>query len=481
MNIGIIGAGPAGMTAAYQLSKHLGREVNSLHVFEVTGETGGMARTIERWGHRMDLGPHRFFSKDPEINALWLEVVGEDYDMVKRITRIYYNRRFFHYPIQVADALKGLGGAEALRCTFSYLNARIRPRREGLSFEEWTVGRFGRRLYEIFFKTYSEKLWGIPCRELDADFATQRIRALSFWKALRHAMPLKQQNQHATLVDAFAYPTGGSGRVYEIMRDRIKERGGQFHFHEGVDRVLTRKGQVCGLRLESGREAEFDHIISTMPLNRLVRGLPDLPAPVREAADRLRFRNTILVYVRVENSRLFPDQWLYIHEASLRTGRITNFRNWVPSLYGESPFSILCLEYWCDREETLWSDPDETLVDLARKELEQTGLVRPEEIRDGHVLRIPRCYPVYFRGYAATLDVVRQYLAGFQRLHPIGRYGSYKYNNQDHSILMGMKAAENIVLDQNHDLWAINTDYGVYQESGRITETGLVIPSPEIL
>jgi len=474
MRIAVIGAGPAGMTAAYEISKALGDKVLALDVYEKSDRVGGLSKSIDLWDQRVDLGPHRFFSHDASINALWLEVVKDQYGIVDRQTRIYYKKKFFDYPIRAFNALNGLGIIEAAHCFLSYLAERMFPTRDTSTFEGWVKSRFGKRLYTIFFKTYSEKLWGISCTELDSDFAAQRIKKLSLFEAIKNAVFRGKSNKHATLVDQFAYPIGGTGTVYEKMQKKIESRGGIVHVNTGVEKVITSNGAASSLKLENGEIKSYDQIVSTMPISILVERLPEVPDAIVEQSKKLTFRNTILVYLRVDRADLFSDQWLYIHEPSVEVGRVTNFRNWLPSVYGNSQSSILCLEYWCFFNDSLWNREPEELISRAREEIVRTGLVKEENVKEGHVVRLPRCYPVYFRGYREVMKPVEQYLTSVKGLHAIGRYGSYKYNNQDHSILMGMRVSENILSSAGYDLWNINTDYEVYQESSIITKTGLV-------
>jgi protoporphyrinogen oxidase len=472
MRVGVIGAGPAGMTAAYELSKK-GVHVD---VFEASGSVGGMAKTIPLWNQRVDLGPHRFFSSDPRVNSVWKEIVGDDYDLVDRLTRIYYGGRFFYYPLKMFNALSQLGIIEGARC-FASLAGQSLSRKQisengSESFEDWVVERFGRRLFEIFFKTYTEKLWGLPCSSIDADFAAQRIKKLSLIEAGKSAVMGNKNNKHKTLLETFAYPHEGTGVIYERMADRVRELGGSVFLDRPVKRVLADKGKATGVELMSGETLDYDHIISTMPLSRMVEQLPGVPEDIKQKAKSLKFRNTILVYLKVEASDLFPDQWLYIHDESLRTGRITNFRNWSEKLYGNETSSILVLEYWCYRDEPIWSDDDSSLIELAKSEIRKTGLIGETAVSDGHVVRLPNCYPVYGLNYRSNLKPVEDYLGTISNLTAIGRYGAFKYNNQDHSILMGILAAHNITEKANHDLWQINTDYE-YQESASVTQTGL--------
>lgn len=469
MKIAVIGAGPAGMTAAYQLAKH----TPHVDVYEAGPKVGGLAKTIDLWNQKVDLGPHRFFSSDTRVNELWLEVAGKDYEMVDRLTRIYYKKKFFHYPLKPADALKNLGVIEAGACVVSYGRERMSPTELDGSFETWVVNRFGKRLFNIFFKTYSEKLWGIKCSELDADFAAQRIKKLSLWEAMKNAFTGGKGNKHKTLVDQFAYPVGGTGMIYERMETFVKEKGGNVFLNTPVKRVLASEGKVNSLELMDGEVREYDHIISSMPITQLVSRLPDVPEDVTEAAKGLKFRNTVLIYLNVQAKDLFPDNWLYVHSADLQMGRLTNFRNWVPQLYEGQESTILTLEYWCYDYDDFWKKDDNDLIELAKKEVRETGLVKDAEITEGFVYRIPKCYPVYYRGYKENLKPVEDYLTSVEGLSVIGRYGAFKYNNQDHSILMGLLAADNILEGKNHNLWEINTDYESYQEASVITKTGL--------
>jgi protoporphyrinogen oxidase len=477
MKIAIIGAGPAGITAAYQLAK----ENIQVDVFEASDSVGGMAKTIDLWNQKVDLGPHRFFSSDPRVNNLWLELVGSDYDMVNRLTRIYYKNKFFYYPLKPLNALSKLGVVEAANCVLSFAKQNLFSKKsadtENESFEEWVVKKFGRRLFEIFFKTYSEKLWGISCMDLDADFAAQRIKKLSLVEALKAAFKGNKDNKHKTLVDTFAYPHEGSGVVYQRMADYVQNSGGNVYCETPVKKVCTENNKVTGLELMNGEFREYDQIISTMPLTRMVSQLPEVPEKVVDLAKSLKFRNTILVYLKVEATDLFPDNWLYIHADNLQTGRITNFRNWSPELYGDEQNSILCLEYWCYDEDENWTCDNDRLIALASEEMRKTGLIGDAVISEGFVHRVKSCYPVYNRGYKESLKPIEAYLDTVENLSVIGRYGAFKYNNQDHSILMGILAASNIAHGTRHNLWDINTDYE-YQESAEIGETGLEKNTP---
>ena len=470
MKVGIIGAGPAGLTTAYQLSK---TGVN-VDLYEASASVGGLSKSINLWNQRVDLGPHRFFSTDRKVNEFWLEIVENNYSMVERLTRIYYNHKFFNYPLNLNNTLYNLGPLEAAQCLSSYLKEKIFPIKQDGSFEDWVVHQFGHHLFNIFFKSYSEKLWGISCKDLDADFASQRIKKLSLSEAIKNALLKGRGNNHKTLVDRFAYPDRGSGSVYELMAKKFSDLGGTLHLRKPVNYVDHSKNDGISLYLDEGKVEHYDHVVSSMPLTLLVQRLPDTPPEIIQHTEELRFRNTILVYLKVAKSDLFPDNWIYVHDPSLKLGRITNFRNWSPTLYANETSTILALEYWSYPQEKLWQTPDSDLVKLASKEIAQTGLADESSIEDGNVYRINRCYPVYDKGYKDHLKPIEDYLNTINNLTVIGRYGAFKYNNQDHSILMGLLAAEKIANNTNHSLWEINTNYDTYQESALISETGLV-------
>jgi protoporphyrinogen oxidase len=472
MRVGVIGGGPAGMTAALQLARG-GAEVT---VYEASDTVGGLARSFDLWGQRVDLGPHRFFSTDARVNRLWLEVVGRDYQMVERLTRLYYRGKLFRYPLKPLDVLSKLGPVQAALCLASYARERLQPSypgRQDESFETWVVDRFGRRLFETFFKTYSEKLWGRPSQELSADFAAQRIRKLSLGAALKAALLPGHAAGHRTLIDRFAYPVHGTGSVYVRMAEMIRQAGGAVELRMPVRRVLHHDHKVTGVELFDGRQKSHDQVISTMPLTLLVNGLGDLSADIAAAVDALVFRNTILIYLHVDSERLFPDQWIYVNSPELRLGRVTNFRNWAAELNRGARTTILAAEFWCDGHEPLWSADDPHLVAQATDELRSTGLLGDAAVLAGHVVRVPRCYPVYAQGYQQPLSRVIDHVRTFAGLTPLGRYGAFKYNNQDHSILMGILAAENLLEGRGHDLWAVNTDYETYGDDTLITEDGL--------
>jgi len=464
----IIGAGSAGMSAAYKLTE-AGIQVE---VFEATSDIGGLARSISLWGQTVDIGPHRFFSKDKKINNFWLQVAGKDYKMVNRLTRIYYNKRFFAYPLKPFNALWNMGPVNAVLCFLSYLRQLILPSfapAERTTFEAWVVTRFGWMLYKMFFKSYSEKLWGIPCTELDADFAAQRIKKFSLGQALKNALGLTRR-KHNTLVDKFAYPLQGTGSIYKKMADYVEASGGKIHKNCPVKKVIVENNQAKGVVTAKGERKDFAGVISTMPLTDLLQGMDDLPAGLRKKLSLLTYRNTVLVYLEIDAVDLFPDNWLYIHAGELQVGRITNFRNWVPEINNNKKTTIIAMEYWCNESDPLWTQDDNITIDTGKKEFYQTGLLQKANIINTHLVKLHRCYPVYKTGYKDHLAPLITYLKKIKGLLPIGRYGSFKYNNQDHSILMGLLAADNIINNSGHDLWHINTDYENYQEESTISK-----------
>tara|TARA_B100001287_G_scaffold102283_1_gene85929 strand:+ start:285 stop:1715 length:1431 start_codon:yes stop_codon:yes gene_type:complete len=465
--IAIIGAGPAGLTAAHELALK-GYQV---HLFEASKSVGGMAKSIRLWNQIIDLGPHRFFSSDTRVNKKWLDVIGKDYAMVNRLTRIYYNNEFFAYPLKPFDALSRLGLYKSTLCILSYLIAKVKNSKNNKTFESWVTNRFGYRLFSIFFKSYSEKLWGISCKRLDADFAAQRIKKLSLYEAIKSAF-IKSGNKHKTLVDEFAYPLKGAGQIYSRMEDQIRSKKGKVFLSTRVKSVDKKNDKVYQITLDNKKTIKYDHVISTMPMTHLVEKI-GAPKKVLNAAKKLIFRNTILVYLKVDSSKLFPDQWLYIHSDEVLTGRVTNFKNWVKTINNNQKETILCLEYWCYDDDDIWHQSENQMVKLAIKEIEIIGLAKSNKVIAGKLIRVPKCYPVYSTGYQKNLKIVENYLDGIKNLSVIGRYGAFKYNNQDHSILMGLLAAENIYLGKKkNNLWEINTDYE-YQENSTITATGL--------
>lgn len=464
----VVGAGPAGLSCAYQLSK----EKTPVHVYEASPYTGGMSRSFDLWGQRVDLGPHRFFSKQKEINDFFTELIQNDFTLVNRQTRIYYRNRFFDYPIKLGNVLKNLPIGVIIQTVWFYFIQMINPIKDPKNFEEWVTNKFGKKLFQIFFKNYTEKLWGIKCTQIDADWAAQRIKTLTLFGAVKSAMFGNRGNKHKTLVDQFAYPKNGTGTLYERAAEAIKTNGGQVTLNKPIKRVLLDDSneKVIGVEHTDGSIENADNVVSTMPLTLLIKGFNNVPKEVQRAIDQLYFRNTILVYLEIDSDNLFTDNWLYIHSPDVKHGRITNFRNWCSSLNRDKKTTIICMEFWCFEEDEEWSGDEQNLIELAKKEIYKIHLIpQSARILNEKVIKIPRCYPVYETGYQKNIQTVIDFLKPIKGLHPIGRYGAFKYNNQDHSILMGLLAADKITSNKEVDLWQINTDTE-YQEDGKIKD-----------
>jgi len=467
MKVLIIGAGPAGLSCAYELTKQ-GVDVE---VYEATDYIGGMARSFDLWGQRVDLGPHRFFSKEKHVNQFFRELIKSEYTLVNRQTRIFYRNRFFDYPLKLFNVLSNLPLSTIIKILWDYLLVRIKPIKNPSTFEEWVTNRFGKKLFETFFKSYSEKLWGIPCSKIDASWAAQRIKSLSLINAVIFAIRGDKTNKHKTLVDQFAYPNNGTGQLYTNCAERIIENGGKIHLNQPVKNVLVDSSQtINGIVLTDGTVVHGDLVVSSMPLTSLIKGFNNLPTKVVEACNQLYFRNTILVYLEVNATYLFKDNWIYVHSPSVKHGRITNFRNWCPSLYKDKTTSILCLEFWAFENDEIWAMNDTNITEIAKKELNSLDLIpKGTDIIQSKIIRVPKCYPVYEIGYQDHLKVLEDYISDFKNIIPIGRYGAFKYNNQDHSILMGILAAQNIATGSSINLWNINTDTE-YQEEGVVKD-----------
>ncbi len=467
----IIGAGPAGLTAAHELVAHL-----PVLVLEQNGRVGGLAQTVEHDGFRFDIGGHRFFTKIRLVQDFWRSTLGTDLLRRPRLSRIYYRGRFFSYPLRPLDALTNLGLGTSVAVAASYLWSLLFPIRPERSFADWVSNRFGRRLFEIFFKTYTEKVWGIPCERIDADWAAQRIKGLSLGSAaLNMLWPGRNRTRRIkTLIDEFEYPRLGPGMMWEAVRARVEAAGGTVVLHSRTVALHHADRRVKAVEVEhdgARRRQAARHVIATMPLRDLVHGLtPPAPTEVLDAASRLKYRDFITVALIVDQARVFDDNWIYVHDAAVQVGRIQNFKNWSPDMVPDASKTCLGLEYFCFEDDDLWSMPDAELVALGSRELVATGLVQPDRILRGVVVRMPKAYPVYDTGYQEALDVVRSYVDEFENLQPVGRNGMHKYNNQDHSMLMAILAVRN-VLGARHDLWAVNSD-DEYQEELRIDERG---------
>ena len=461
----IIGAGPAGLTAAYQLAK-LGQ--SRITVLEADDIVGGISRTAQYKGYRFDIGGHRFFTKIKPVEDLWHEILGKEFISVPRMSRIHYNGKFFDYPLKAGNALKGLGPINALRIFLSYLRWHYRPYPVEENFEQWVTNRFGKRLYEIFFKTYTEKVWGISCKEIRAEWAAQRIQGLSLARAILSAASINRRSTTIkTLIHEFQYPRLGPGQMWEMCRDRVVEQGHDVLLRHYVDRIDLHRGHVVRVHAQTPngpRTFDADHVITTMPVRSLVRAFsPAVPAPVRDAADGLRYRDFVVVALMLDRDRLFPDNWIYIHTPGVKVGRIQNFNNWSAAMVPVPGTTCLGMEYFCFRGDGLWESKDEDLIAQAARELKTLGLANGANVIDGSVIRMPKAYPIYDAAYRGHLTNVREYIDPIPNLHTVGRNGMHKYNNQDHSMLAAMMAVWNMQ-GASHDIWDVNTDFDYHEE-----------------
>lgn len=440
--VAVIGAGPAGLAAALELVRHGIAPI----VFERNERIGGLARTIWYKNYGFDLGPHRFFTKNREIEALWTEILGEEFREVPRLTRIFYNGRFFFYPLRPLNTFFGLGPWITCRAVMSYGASRIRRKKsEPANFEEWIVQNFGRVLFSIFFRPYTEKVWGIPCAEIGKEWASQRVRGLNLTEAIRNAIGLRRRGNGTakSLVERFYYPRLGAGQMYEEMATRIQEAGAQIRLSAPVTKLITEGDRVAALGFgRNGEEwVDVSHVFASSPITSLVGALTDPPpAEVLEAARALRYRAHLTVNLIANRDRLFPDNWVYIHSPDVATARVTNYNNFSPDMVARPGTSALSVEYFCFKGDDLWRMTDADLIALAGRELERVALCRQSDIEDGFIVREANSYPTYYLGHGDHFDTLYRYLARYRNLSLIGRAGMYRYNNQDHAMLTGLYA-----------------------------------------
>jgi protoporphyrinogen oxidase len=499
--VAIIGAGPAGLTAAYLLSK------NEVHATVLEADpvyVGGISRTATYKGFHFDIGGHRFFSKSKAVEDLWTEILPNDMLHRPRSSRIFYDGKFFTYPLKPLEALVKLGIVNSTLCILSWLKVRLFPVRDPRNFEDWVTNQFGRRLFNTFFKSYTEKVWGMNCREISADWAAQRIKGLSLGSAIKNALLPQRYNGDRTkviktLINSFRYPRKGPGMMWEVCAEKAKAMGGQIEMackvvgceYEEVSskwRILfkDRQGDVQIL--------EAEHVISSAPMRELVHGLsPPVSERAKRAAESLKYRDFLTVMLILKNRDAFDDNWIYIHDPRVKVGRIQNFRSWSPEMVPDNDKACYGLEYFCFEHDGLWDSRDEDLIELAKRELTQIGLAREGDVLDGCIVRQKKAYPVYDDHYAMHVETIRQELeAGYPNLHLVGRNGMHKYNNQDHAMMTAMLCVENILADaQLYDLWQVNQD-AEYHETGaavseetsgsalRLVPTRIVGPSPEL-
>ncbi len=461
----IAGGGPAGLTAAYELCRRGAVPV----VFERENIVGGNARTEEFQGYRFDIGGHRFFTKISEVNRIWEEILRERFLHVRRLSRIYYNGRFFHYPLKLGNVVRGLGLWNSLLIVISFLRSILFPYPVEDNLEQWVSNRFGRRLYRTFFKTYTEKVWGMPCTSIRAEWAAQRIKGLSLRTAVMSAVFGNRGRGIKTLIDAFRYPELGPGMMWEFTRDYVERHGGRVLLNHDVLRIRHHKDRVTAFVVGDGdrtrEEIQGAHFLASMPLSELIARLdPPPPAEVLRAAEGLRYRDFLTVCLIVDHPDLFPDNWIYIHSPEVKMGRLQNFKNWSRHMVPDAGKTSLGVEYFVNEDDDLWRMPDERLVEFASRELASIGLTRGARVEAGVVCRQKKAYPVYDETYAERLATIEQFLAGLKNLQMIGRNGLHKYNNQDHSMLTAILAVENI-FGATHDIWRLNSDQSYQEET----------------
>jgi protoporphyrinogen oxidase len=455
-----LGGGPAGLTAGYLLAK----QGHAVIVLESSDNVGGIARTEVRDGYRFDLGGHRFFTKSREVDELWHEVLGDEFLRRPRQSRIYWNHKFLEYPLQGMDVVRKLGPVDLTKAVLSYLVAVLRPRGREDTFEEWVCNRFGRWLFNQYFKSYTEKVWGVSTSEIRSEWAAQRIKGLSFIAAARSAFFGNRGNKIKSLISEFNYPRYGPGQMWERMRDEIRAHGGEVRLNAQVTRLRLDAGRVVEV-VAGGETLQPSHVISSLPL-RTVVGIadPEAPVDVRDAARGLRYRDFLTVALVIEGEEMFPDNWIYIHDPSVRVGRIQNFRSWSPWMVPNDRDASIGMEYFCFEGDEVWSMADEDLVALAKREIQALGLARADKVKMGFVVRVHKAYPMYDAQYSERVSTIRGWLDQIPNLIQVGRNGLHRYNNSDHSMLTAMRAVENILQGTRHDIWGVNAESAYHEE-----------------
>ena len=495
VDVAIIGAGPAGLTAGYLLTK-AGKTVAIIE--KDATYVGGISRTVEHEGYRFDIGGHRFFSKSQQVVDLWNEILPDDFIQRPRMSRIYYEGKFYSYPLRAFEALNNLGILRSTVCMASFAWSKLFPIKDIRSFEDWTSNQFGKKLYSIFFKTYTEKVWGMPCNEMSADWAAQRIKGLSLWGAvtdgLKRSLGLNKRPNNGqevkTLLETFRYPRLGPGMMWDAARDKIVATGkGQVLMGHGL-KQLAAAGDGWRLAAE-GPDGEVvikaAHAISSAPMRELAARMHPLPDTTLNASE-LKYRDFLTVALKIKSEDLFPDNWIYIHDSKVKVGRVQNFRSWSPEMVPDPSVACVGLEYFCFEGDGLWSMADDDLIELAGKEMEILGLLDPKDVIGGAVVRQEKAYPVYDEDYAANVAAMRFELeAKHPTLHLVGRNGMHRYNNQDHAMMTAMLTVENILAEGRiYDTWCVNED-AEYHEAGDegaekaipARETETVAPTPD--
>ncbi len=485
----VIGAGPAGLTAAYLLTKN----GTSTRIIEADPHyVGGISRTANYKDFLFDIGGHRFFSKSKEVVDLWKEILPQDFISRPRLSRIYYDGKYYSYPLKAFEALNNLGYVESTLCVLSFAYKQAFPNEKPVTFHDWVANQFGERLFSIFFKTYTEKVWGMSCDEISADWAAQRIKGLDLWSAMSNALRnsilpkgvkdgTKAHDGEVikTLIESFEYPRKGPGMMWDAAAQKTRAQGGTIHMGQALRSLkwdAAAKLWTITSKSADGDVATYtaNHVISSAPMTELVRALP-LNPKLDAAAKGLRYRDFLTVALMVNKPDLFPDNWIYIHEPSVKVGRIQNFRSWSPEMIPDPNATCLGLEYFCFEGDGLWTASDDDLIALAKKELSFIGLAESDNITDGCVVRQKKAYPVYDDAYKANVETIRSELAAsYPTLHLVGRNGMHKYNNQDHAMMTAMLTVKNIEAGENHyDIWNVNEDAEYHEAGGSGVEEAL--------
>ncbi len=471
----VVGAGPAGLTTAYTLAKAR-RNVAVIEADPVY--VGGISRTVNYKGFLVDIGGHRFFSKSKEIEQLWAEILPDDFLDRPRLSRIYYNKKFFSYPLRATEALRNLGLFESACCVASFAWAKLTPIRNPKSFHEWVRNEFGERLFSIFFKTYTEKVWGMSCDALSADWAAQRIKGLDLATAIidsvKRSLGLGKSGKTSakTLIESFRYPRKGPGMMWETCARKITALGGSVSLGHTLTGLIWDEGQKvwnATVEIAGGgtRTITARDVVSSAPLREMVESVAPKPSSQR-AAEKLRYRDFLIVALIGKVREHLPDNWIYIHDPSVKVGRVQNFRSWSPEMVPPGEQTCLGMEYFCFEGDGLWNSADQDLIALAKSEIVKIGLMSWDDITDAHVVRQKKAYPVYDDTYRQVVSAVKEeFSMRWPTLHFVGRNGMHKYNNQDHAMMTGLLTAHNILAGRKlYDVWNVNED-AEYSEAGQ--------------